>query len=1041
MTIRKTKTLFAVLVVLLGVVALGFVSFFSIRVKRANADAELILPQEYKIETEYDYGDTLVIPEPSSVLIKAGVQETTAVGVVVRFPDGTAKSEGTYTLDKTGLHEVTYYDVNGVSATQSFTVYKNYYEFGDSVSAEYVDNNLVGANGKKGISVTLKDSASFTFNKVIDLNDYKGQAFEVCKIFPMFRGNENQDPDVSTVSVKVVDCYDSSKFVEFYIWCGGSGQGAYYMGAGASTQVLTGLEQNKNRPQEMTEEYDGQLYKIHRPQRYQSKLAWGRYINSHDNGDLITYDGITLIWDLSNHQMRARNGGVSFLLTDIDSTEIYGVSAIDFDSFFTTGEVYLNVEAYNYATTEFKLGLEEIFGLNGDEIKNGKFIDNKNPEVIVDVETTSGNAIYLQKGKTVVLPKIARVIDLNYYGNSSVAVYRNYGKSTQVSCKVKDGTFTPDMLGNYTAVYAATDSYGNEGKFLLDMTVLDEPNMEYAKQTVDKLVAAKNNDIPYLQASGLNKEVEVTVYVTAPDGKEVKVDYGSNNGAYEFVPEYTGTYKITYIFKDNVYEEEYSYEVNCVDENSAVFINPFSFPAYFMKGASYTINPVTAYTAGDGSFRENKASVGVSVDGGAYQTLSESQMQSYEVGDVSTLQFKASYGNSYVESAVYKVVDVGYGKKTTEKDYLSYMQGNYTGAQLVENGAEYSFAGNANLQFINAVSSANFKTSFNLQATAVNDIVVTLRDAENPLLSYVTYTYTKDGSSVVLAAEQYIDGKIILSKSVFTKYKALTGDFSLTFSASGLNSGDVDLEGVKAFDKDGVLLEIKVSAPQGCTVTLSQLNNQAFSSSVREGKPQMAYKEVNGVQEVNATYEIAPCYASSVLCSVLTKDVKVTVFAPDGTAATSVDGVSLNGVAADRAYAIKLTQVGQYRVSYDAICIGSTRTNGRDTLSDSDYYIINVSEGIAPTIWFKDGSDTQTTVYLTVGSTHKIKEFVVADNLTASENIKVYTMILDKGFRLAENGYNVDSYVFKNVGEFIVYVIAYDELGNRSTLYYNVVVS
>ena len=50
-------------------------------------------------------------------------------------------------------------------------------------------------------------------------------------------------------------------------------------------------------------------------------------------------------------------------------------------------------------------------------------------------------------------------------------------------------------------------------------------------------------------------------------------------------------------------------------------------------------------------------------------------------------------------------------------------------------------------------------------------------------------------------------------------------------------------------------------------------------------------------------------------------------------------------------------------------------------------------------------------------------------------------MIYGKDMALEEDGYNVTSYVFKNVGEFLVYVVAYDELGNSSALYYNVVVS
>ena len=110
-------------------------------------------------------------------------------------------------------------------------------------------------------------------------------------------------------------------------------------------------------------------------------------------------------------------------------------------------------------------------------------------------------------------------------------------------------------------------------------------------------------------------------------------------------------------------------------------------------------------------------------------------------------------------------------------------------------------------------------------------------------------------------------------------------------------------------------------------------------------------------------------------------------------------------------------------------------------MKDDDYYIINVSEGIAPVIQFKDGANSQTTVNLSVGATHKVKDFEVTDNVSEKENIKVIVMILDDGFMLEENGYNVSSYVFKNKGKFIVYVIAYDELGNSSSVYYNVVVS
>lgn len=1024
-----------------GVLAVGLGALVLTNSANANAAAELLVPQEYKIEKEYTYGETFNVPAPSNVRIKTGNVETNAVSVEFRFPDGTAKTEGNYTLDKNGVYELTYYNANGVAATQSFTVNKNYYNVGEGATVSYV-NNLAGVAGKQGISVTLKERKTFTYNKTLDLNDYAGKELEVCTVYPLFRTDENVNPTASTLSVKLVDCYDDSKFVEYYIWCGDAGQGVYYAGAGASTQGLTGLEQNKNRPHEMITPYDGQMYKVHRPTRYQSKTAWGAGIASRTNQQLIQKGGVGLLWDLSTNQMKARNGVSAQLITDIDSAEIYGENALNVDTFFTTGEVYLQIEAFNYNTTTFDFCLEKVFGDEGEALQNGKLEDKKAPQLSVDVETTEGNSIYLQNGKSVVLPKISQVLDYNYYGDAKVQVYRNYGKVGQALLNIENGVFTPTMLGNYTAVYTATDGYGNEGKYLLEMVVLDEQNIVYEQAATDKFVAARANVLPYIAANGLNKTVRTEVVVTAPNGENITLDYNGVDG-YEYVPASVGEYTVTYLFTDNVYEERYSYKVECVDENAATFQSPFTFPAYFMKGASYSVAPITAYTAGNGKFNENAATVSVSVDGGEYQTLSAAQMQAYKVDANQTLRFKASYGDNFVESKLYSVVDVGYGKKTTEKDYLQYFQGNYISAEMTDSGARYAFDGNAELQFVNTVSSASFKANFTVSGEKVDEIKVTLRDARNPDRNYVTYTYQKqEATPVSVTAAQFENGKLVYQTSVYTKQKELLGNYSIAYSSTGVTTGEVVVAGIKAFAENSALVEMSVSGVTGgCAVTVSNLNNQSFATSMRESKPQMSYAESNGVLESGGIYEISPCYASAVLNSVLTKDVKVTVLMPNGEVATSTDNVLLDGVTADRIYRVKLAQVGQYRINYEVSCVGSSRTNGQETLSDDDYYIVNVSEGVAPTIAFKDGSNTQTTINLSVGSTHTVKEFTVTDNVSSSENIKVYTMIMDKAFILEENGYNVDSYTFNNVGEFVVYVLAYDELGNSSALYYNVIVS
>ena len=64
---------------LCGAAVFGLGSAAIINVQKANAGTELIIPQEYVFEKEYDYGNILVVPEPALVRMKTGGVETTAV--------------------------------------------------------------------------------------------------------------------------------------------------------------------------------------------------------------------------------------------------------------------------------------------------------------------------------------------------------------------------------------------------------------------------------------------------------------------------------------------------------------------------------------------------------------------------------------------------------------------------------------------------------------------------------------------------------------------------------------------------------------------------------------------------------------------------------------------------------------------------------------------------------------------------------------------------------------------------------------------------
>ena len=94
-------------------------------VYNTNAESDLLFPQEYVIEKEYVYGQTFIVPNPGQVQIETGTVVSKAVSVALECPDGSIKSEGEYTLDKTGEYKLSYYNANGISATHTFVVNKN----------------------------------------------------------------------------------------------------------------------------------------------------------------------------------------------------------------------------------------------------------------------------------------------------------------------------------------------------------------------------------------------------------------------------------------------------------------------------------------------------------------------------------------------------------------------------------------------------------------------------------------------------------------------------------------------------------------------------------------------------------------------------------------------------------------------------------------------------------------------------------------------------------------------------------------------------
>ena len=123
---KRTKIL---CLALCGALALGGGVVAVSGIQSADANTQLIIPTEYAFAEEYSYGQTLVVPAPEKVGIKTGDMETTAVDVVLTFPDGNAKGAGSYALNQTGTYVLTYYDANGASGFEHFRPHGNRFTF------------------------------------------------------------------------------------------------------------------------------------------------------------------------------------------------------------------------------------------------------------------------------------------------------------------------------------------------------------------------------------------------------------------------------------------------------------------------------------------------------------------------------------------------------------------------------------------------------------------------------------------------------------------------------------------------------------------------------------------------------------------------------------------------------------------------------------------------------------------------------------------------------------------------------------------------
>ena len=143
---------------------------------------------------------------------------------------------------------------------------------------------------------------------------------------------------------------------------------------------------------------------------------------------------------------------------------------------------------------------------------------------------------------------------------------------------------------------------------------------------------------------------------------------------------------------------------------------------------------------------------------------------------------------------------------------------------------------------------------------------------------------------------------------------------------------------------------------------------------------------------------------------------------PDGNFLVSTDGVRLENVVPTGNERVVLDKYGMYTVEYSAKDAG-----GR---SRSFSYVIWVDDAEAPVITLQE----KMAETCEVGDAVVIPKVTVSDNITSAENIVVSVSVQLPTGRVITIPKDSNSFRADYVGEYVVRIVAYDEMGNLSSV-------
>lgn len=708
------------------------------------------------------------------------------------------------------------------------------------------------------------------------------------------------------------------------------------------------------------------------------------------------------------------SGVSTVLIADLDNEEAFDETFKG----FTTGEIFLSVYGSDYEENSMRFEIDQIGTKCGEELKLGTVQDLKAPVIKTDERILQAEKRYIVRGQSFKIPE-ATAYDVNLKGEAKAEVYYAYGTDNELRVGVSSGAFIPKKAGAYTIVYVAEDVFGNKTLLPVTFSALASEKSGtiefYVQLPEEEVRAGEETQLPAYSFNAINGNETVSVNVYAEyllTGDRTEIPADTMTAFFRNA----GKYKIVFVYGDLFTNYEYDYELNVLPSDNVTF-GEIYLPDYFIKGAAYTLDEVSACTYGEEGTKERVADAYVSEDGGEWKKIS---FESYVVSASDTVRFKyACNGRELLGEKSVPVKDVGYGSAYRMQDYFAgdfRKEAKYNGIELISEAN----SGDAAVQFINALSLDAFSMQFGVPAEASSFAALEIRLTDFYDRShFVTLTYRNGATSVEFngrtAEGGFTDTRMISYYSAKASFGGQAGE-SYAFKNN--------------FASDRVLLSVTLKEISGSAgVFIRSINGQSLSQvSYDYGEPTICYNaSAKGIRKLNEVVEILPGQPSDVLSPYDRTKLVFTMKTPSGEYAVAEDGTKLDASCdAGKTYYVKLSSYGDYVVNYKY-------TDGAGN-SKTISYKIRIADENAPVIVIDDGYNEKTTERVKVGDVVTIKGYSVSDDMSSSDKIKSYVLVYTANgeMKAIVNG----SFKAEEKGEYIVMYCAYDESGNYSSAYY-----